>query len=300
MQTDKAELYLDLKLQIGEGPWWDTASGRLYWVDILGKKVGVVETETGAQQSWPVSQCPGAAIPAIDGRIVVPMQDGIYMLDPANGAQTLLCHVENDMPGNRFNDAKCDAKGRLWFGSMSEAANDPDAPFTASGSLYKLDKGKPVRMFGDVGISNGLGWSADNRRMYYIDSAAACVSAWKFDLETGIIREKREAARLEAAQGMPDGMAADAEGMIWVAHFGGGKVGRWNPETGELLATVELPVTLATSCCFGGPNLDILYITTASAQLPPERKADEPLAGGLFVHHPGVKGLPMHKFNPDV
>jgi sugar lactone lactonase YvrE len=151
-------------------------------------------------------------------------------------------------------------------------------------------------MLGDVTTSNGLDWSADLRTMYYIDTPTMMVRAFDFDLENGTLDNQRVVIRFPEGVGRPDGMTADVEGMLWIAHWDGGRVTRWDPHTGRLLQTIHLPADRVTSCAFGGTNLDILFITTARHGLDAEQQQQQPHAGSLFAARPGVVGRPAHRY----
>ena len=193
---------------------------------------------------------------------------------------------ERDTPANRFNDGKCDPAGRLWAGTM-EFDGEPDR-----GALYCLDTdGTVTRKFGNVTISNGIVWSLDGRTMYYIDTGRNNVRAYDYDVATGAIGNERVTVTNEGS-GHFDGMTMDAEGMVWVAIFGGSAVRRYDPESGALLDAIELPMSQITSCAFGGPDLTDLYVTSACLRLSESERSSEPLAGSLVRVIPGVKGLP--------
>ena len=219
------------------------------------------------------------------------LKDGFAAFDPASGELTLLDDPEADLPENRFNDGKCDPAGRFWAGTM---AIDP---VEGAGALYCMDTDLSVRkMLGQVSISNGIVWSLDGARMYFIDSLRYDVLAYDYDAETGNIDNERIAFRVPREVGLPDGMAIDAEGMLWIAHFDGSKVCRWHPDSGEILQTIELPASKVTSCAFGGPDLDTLYITSGSLGMTDEEREREPHAGGLFAAGPGCRGVEPFQF----
>lgn len=291
-----AELLLHVGCELAEGPWWDAERQTLFFVDGFGRTIHEYAPAAKSLKTWRMDRHVGAAIPCEDGRILAMLRDGVYYLDPKSGELSRVCLVEPELDNNRLNDAKCDATGRLWFGTMSMTANQPEREFEVAGSLYKLDNGAPVRMLDNVGISNGMAWTSDGGTMYYIDSPTGKVFAFDFDAGAGAISNRRVAAAIDSSDGVPDGMTIDADDKIWVAHFGGAKVSRWDPESGRQLDVVRLPTANVTSCCFGGPDLDILYITTAKKELTPEQLASEPLAGGIFCCRPGVAGLPLRRF----
>ncbi|MCA9977634.1 MAG: SMP-30/gluconolactonase/LRE family protein, partial [Anaerolineales bacterium] len=192
---------------------------------------------------------------------------------------------------NRFNGGYCDGDGRFWAGTMALTMED------GAGALYRLDADLSVHtMLSGVTISNGMAWSQDQRTLYYIDTPTRTVTAFDFTAETGEIGNGRVALTIPATMGYPDGMTIDRDGKLWIAHYDGGCVRRWDPETGNVLATIPLPVSKVTACTFGGPNLDRLYITTASQEMSDEQKAAEPLAGSLFVAQTPYQGFVTSRF----
>jgi sugar lactone lactonase YvrE len=212
-------------------------------------------------------------------------------LDPDSGKITFLADPESHLPENRFNDGKCDPFGRFWAGTMA-------LDFTkGAGSMYCLFPDLSAKkMAGDLTISNGLAWSLDQKTMYLIDSADATVWAFDYDPKTAAIQNKRALIVFQKKDGSPDGMTMDSEGKLWIAHWDGARVTRWDPENGKLLFTQPIPASLVTSVAFGGPGLDEMYVTTARVSLSEETLASQPHAGGLFRFKPGVKGLPAPEF----
>lgn len=291
IRTEEASLVIDTKSQLGEGPHWDSGSNQLLFVDIIGQMVHVYDSRTGECDVHRFEQIPSSVIPMLDGRWVLTMQDGIYSYEPVERALEVLAKVEADMPGNRFNDAKCDPKGRLWAGTL-------DMSFQAyTGSLYRVEAdGSVQRMLSDVGCSNGLAWDEGKSSMYYIDTMKDEVYGFRYESSTGEISGQRKLLQWPEGAGSPDGMTIDAEGMLWIAHWGGGRVSRWNPDNGELLGEIRVDAPNVTSCVFGGESLDELYITTARTGLSPSQLEAYPHAGGVFVAKPGVQGTPSQCF----
>ncbi|MDP8977412.1 MAG: SMP-30/gluconolactonase/LRE family protein [Actinomycetota bacterium] len=291
MVTDEVELAWDAGARIGEGPVWDGPLRTLVWLDIPRGLVHGWHHDDGPREPFAVGQPVGAVAPRASGGLVAAVRDGFAFLQPGSGRVSTIDDTESDRPGNRMNDGKCDPAGRFWAGTMA-LDERPGA-----GALYRLDPDLRVeRVLDGVTISNGLGWSPDGATMYYIDSPTGGVDAFDYDPDTGAVAGRRRLTDVAGPQGIPDGLTVDAEGCLWVAVFGGGRVQRHAPD-GALLDTVTLPVTQVTSCAFGGPDLDELYITSARQGLSEEALRDQPHAGGLFRHRPeGVVGLPVHQF----
>ena len=293
---NKAELLVDARAVVGEGPWWDSALGVLYWIDIKGKSLHIYDPGTGSDRRLSLAGMPGAVVARKSGGLIMAMEEGFAFVDPGTGIAAPFLDPEAHLAGNRFNDGKCDSRGRFWAGTMEDAENE------WRGSLYRLDPElRCERLFGGIGISNGIAFSPDDTLMYYIDTWTRRVDAFDFELETGAISRRRTAFEVPESMGGPDGMTIDEEGMLWVALWGGWGLGRWDPRTGRLLEKIDLPVEKVSSCVFGaagrGPSaLDKLYITTASVGLRPDDLKRQPAAGGLFILEPGVKGLPATPF----
>jgi sugar lactone lactonase YvrE len=287
----EAELALDAKVLLGEGPWWNARTQQLYWVDIEGKAFHVFDPTTGNDRKIDVGQMVGCCVGRKSGGVVLALQNGFYSLDLETEKLTPLVDPESHLPENRFNDGKCDSRGRLWAGTTRVQHDEP------AGFLYRLDADLNVhRKLDDVWISNGLAWSLDDKTLYYIDSPTSEIVAFDFDARTGEIANERLVLEIPEGGGSPDGMTIDEEGMLWVALWDGWRVIRVNPESGEIIDEVRLPVARPTSCMFGGANLDELYITTASTRMPAEELSKQPLAGGIFRCKPGVRGLPANEF----
>jgi Gluconolactonase len=283
---NKPELVVDAHAIIGEGPYWDHVASVLYWIDIKGRRLHRYDPEAGSDKELRLEKMPGAVVGRAKGTsLVMAMEDGFNFVDPESGAATPLVNPEPDRPGNRFNDGKCDSRGRFWAGSMDNAEK------ASSGAFYRLDADLVCEtQFDGVGISNGLAWSPDDRFLYYIDTPTGRVDCFDFDADSGRLSNRRPAFAVPREMGFPDGMTIDEEGMLWIALWEGWGLSRWNPRTGKLIGKVELPVARTSSCAFGGPCLDRLYITTASIGVGPGETADQKHAGGLFVYEPGLRG----------
>ena len=288
---EKVKLVIDAKAKLGEGPIWDYEKKLLYWIDIIKKEIYIFNPHTGTERIIKTGQMIGTIVPRKAGGMVLALENGFYFLDEETEQLTFIADPESDIPGNRFNDGKCDPAGRFWAGTMSKGEGK------GTGSLYCLNNDLSVsKKLDGVSISNGIVWSLDNRFMYYIDTPANEVWGFDYEAETGNISNKRIVVTIPEGEGFPDGMAIDSEGMIWVTLWNGWKVSRWNPETGEKLGEIKVPAAQVTACAFGGEGLDELYITTASIGLSGEELGKQPDAGGLFSVKIDVKGLPAYKF----
>ena len=278
----------EIRADLGEGPCWDNRSGVLLFVDITRGELHRYDPARGATQSIALGQEIGAAVPRTSGGLVVALRDGVATLE--NGELRWIAPIESQNHSNRANDAKCDSKGRLWVGTMAFDM----AP--AAGSLYRVDVDHSWhRAVAETTISNGIAWSPDDSRMYYIDSGTRRVDVFDFDPESGELTSRRPFIQFVESDGVPDGMTVDADGAVWVAMWGGACLRRIAP-SGREIDRIELPVTQVTSCAFGGPDLTDLYVTTARIGLSSSEVAAQPLAGALFRCMPGVRGLPVSAF----
>ena len=273
---------------LAEGPHWDAEAGRVHWVDILAPALVTGDPEAGTRTAWPMPELIGVAIPRASGGFVCATETGIRALSP-DGALATLAEPEADRPGNRFNDGKCDARGRLWVGSLA-INTEP-----GQGGLWRYDGREATRMLDGVHIANGLGWSPDDRTFYFTDSGPRTIWAFDFDAGAGTIANRRVFAQLEPQEGVPDGLAVDAEGGVWTALWDGWALRRHAPD-GRRDRDVALPVPRPTSCCFGGPDLSTLYVTTARIRLSAAQLEEAPLSGGLLAVRAGVRGLPSRPF----
>lgn len=274
----------DVRCELGEGPVWDAATGELLWVDI---DRGVVHRRAagGAITTVDVGQPVGCAVPRAGGGIALALRDGFAVLPPDGEAPELVGAVERGRPDTRMNDGACDARGRFWAGTMSLHGD------TRMAALYRLDRDLAVtRALPGISVSNGIAWSPDGGTLYHVDSPRRRIDIYDFDSTTGAIAGRRAVIPVEPEHGLPDGLTVDEEGGIWLALWGGGALHRYSPD-GSLDARLDVPATNVTSCCFGGSELDRLYVTTAARGV-----RGEPLAGALFEFQPGVRGLPATPF----
>ena len=281
---------LPARALLGEGPLWDPEDRLLYWVDIKGRAVHRFDPATGCDTQWPTPEPVGSLARRTTGGLVVALRSGFHFLDLDSGAVTPVAEPERDRPENRFNDGKPDRRGRFWAGSM----HDPET--LPTGALYRLDPdGACHRMVEGLICSNALCWSPDGRIMYHADTLRRVVWAWDSDPGRGEIANRRVFVELSGGEGAPDGATVDAEGFVWLAHWDGWQVTRHDP-TGRTERVVRLPVQRPTCPAFGGPALDVLYVTSASIGLSAEALAAQPWAGGILALDPGVRGVPEARF----
>ena len=289
------EILVNCRPTNGEGPAWDVDAQLLYWVDIPNATIFAYDPHSGENRSFDLSDrfgCIGTLVPRKSGGILFTPERKIASFDLRSGQVEILAEVEADLPGNRFNDGKCDPAGRFLAGTMK---NKPDG--TPAGALYSMDKDHSVRKLRDgLHISNGLGWSPDYRLFYLADSASRDVWMYDYDLASGDISNQRVAFRLPEGAGVADGLTTDTEGMVWLALWDGAAVTRWNPRSGELLATYPFPAKRTTCPVFGGAEMDELYVTSASIDMSAADWAAYPYNGALMRLKTSVRGMPTFAF----
>jgi len=273
---------------LGEGPLWNAGEQSIYWVDIDNKKIQRYFPDTKKFEVFdlPIKICLMAF--RSKGGMILGAENGLYFWDPISQKLDFISHPESEKPEARFNDGKVDRKGRLWAGTMTYQG--------ATSSLYRLDQDLSVhQMETGVTISNGVGWSPDNKTMYFVDSIRYVVYAYDFNFESGALSNRRVFVQMSESFGIPDGLTVDSEGCVWVAIYGGWKVMRYDP-SGKVVDEIAFPVSKPSSCMFGGKNFDELYVTTISDGLTVEDKLKQPMAGDLFMIKTTVKGLPEPDF----
>lgn len=284
------ELALDAKAELGEGPVWDPDRQQLLWVNIMAGEIHRFDPATGADTVQQVGQPVGAVALTAAGDLVAAVRDGVALVRD-DGSLELIAPIEQEQPDHRMNDAKCDAAGRFWAGTVSLDF----APGTST--LYRCDQdGTVTAAVPSMTLSNGMGWSPDNRTFYLIDTYRWRLDAFDFDLGAGQLSVPRLLIDFGAdAPAFPDGMTVDADGGLWVAMYGAGAVRRYLPD-GTLDRQLQLPARQPTCCAFGGADLGDLYITTARQQADDALLTREPALGGLFRVRPGELGMPAARF----
>lgn len=272
---------------LGESVFWHPAERVLYWIDFFGPTLHRWDPATATRRDWtiPGSRNVGSAVPMADDRILVALDDALYAFDVAAGTTRFVADPNQGRPGIGYNDAKTDRAGHYWVGTYDAAESAP------RGILYRLSADGSVRI-ADSGytVCNGPAFSPDGHTLYFSDTAGGRLFAYDHQPATGMLGVARLFATIEPGAGIPDGLTVDAEGHVWCAHYGGGRVTRFKPD-GTVDRIIALPVPYATSCCFGGPELATLYITTGRAGMDAAALAAAPSSGALFAVEPGVCGL---------
>lgn len=289
MQID---VLVDVKTTIGEGPLWDVQEQRLYWIDVVGCRVFRCTADGREIRAWDMPAEIGSMALRRGGGAVVSLANGFHFLDFKTGDTQLIVNPEPDKPHTRLNDGKVDARGRFMVGSMDTREGGAD------GALFRLDPDLSVHHLGTgFAISNGPCWSPDGSIFYFSDTFSGEIWAYDYDLETGAIANRRTFTKAGITPGIAtDGSTVDAEGFLWNAQVFQGKLCRYAPD-GSLDRVIEMPVKKVTSVMFGGPDLDILYVTSMTKPPAPHLPGDGVLRGSLFaIHGLGVKGMPEPRF----
>jgi len=282
----------EVRATLGEGLCWSPAAQALWWVDILEHRLHQ-HALAGAPRAWEFDETISAVAERVDGPgLAVTLRRGLALFDPETGALTRLHEPEPEHAGNRFNDGKCDARGRFWGGTMDFATTDP------TGHFYRFDaqgRGERAIELGWI-VTNGPTWTLDGRTLFVNDTVHRRVLAHDFDPDTGAVGAAREWLVLPPADGHPDGMTTDAAGRLWIAHWGGSCVTCHDPDSAAELARVMLPTAHITNVAFGGPDMTTLFISSAKHELSADQRAAQPLAGALFAVETDALGVAAHRF----
>ena len=311
--ADTAQLLFRAAASTGEGAIWHPGRRSLLWVDIEGKTLheyvptafGKVSCGTGELMSgtkpagsdtlrtvmtvpsvtrrWTFDRMVSTVVPETDSTVIVAVQNRVERIDLNSDTREVLARIDDRNGSVRTNDGKCDPQGRFWCGTSDLVKGEK------RGKLYLLPgDGRCIEMLDRLEISNGLGFAGDT--LYFIDSARHSVDSYRLDEDTLTLHDHRVIAPIEGNM-VPDGMTMDEEGMLWVCHWGGGFVGRYDPRDGRLLARVEIPASQCSSCCFGGPDMQTLFITCGAVNCPEESEA-----GKVFAVHLPYRGVESWKY----
>lgn len=294
------ELVLAAEDVVGESLVWDNRRDRLVWVDIIGRRIHALTPATGAHQVWPMPGRVTSIGLCADGGAILGLEREVALWD-WQGPPQRLCEVEPDQPGNRLNEGVVGPDGAFWIGTMQNniAEDDGPLPVTAdTGRIYRCtpDGGLHPVTADRFGITNTFVWPGDGH-FVTADTTRNALYRYRLDAAAGTLHDRQTI--LEGyPRGLPDGSCLDAEGMIWTARVVGGScLTRMAPD-GRVLEVVELDCSWPTSCAFGGPGLDTLYVTSARFTMGADHLAANPQEGGLFAVTPGVRGLPPNRFGP--
>ena len=285
---------VDSRDAIGEGAFWCTEEQAVYWLGVLmPSAIHRYDPATKEHRSWPVPEIVTAMAKRRDGTLLVASENGLNVFDPGTGDYRHLAELEPHRPKNRSNDGAPDARGRFWIGTMQNNLGPGGFGHTDRRAVRQpvaVEPGKPpVAAMDDLSITNGVAWSPDWTKLYVVNSMLNLIYVSDFDLETGTVGPRRIFSDVQDL-GTPDGNTVDAEGFLWSARWDGHCVARISPD-GTIDRIVPMPASLVTSCAFGGPALDTLYVTTARLGIDEATLAKYPQQGGLFAFKPGVEGL---------
>lgn len=282
--TWQAELAVDCRCTLGEGPQWDAKNKRLYWCDILGKQLHWLSPSSGESGYYPLDHRVSLATPLEEGGLLLVGENRLSRFDPSSGSVETFCDFEADNPLTRSNDARVDRHGSLWLSSMGKAAEK------GAGSLYRLHRGQLALLRSNLTVPNAICFSENGEFAWFTDTAAGVVMRWALDRDGWPTGEPVPWADFSSVLGNPDGAVMDSEGCLWLALWGAGQVVRIDHE-GQIIARVELPVSQPSCPAFAGPNLTTLYITTAQEGFSAAQLAQEPTAGSLYAVDTGIAGL---------
>lgn len=283
----EVEQVLSLHNQLGEGSLWSVAEQALYWVDIERNCFFRFVPANNTYEKFEVGVAIGVLALRASGGLVMATKNGFAFWDPLSATLQPIANPEASRPHLRFNDGAVDSKGRFWAGSMGKAEE---------GVLYRLDPDGSVHtMLSELGVPNGIGWSPDDTIMYFTDSPRQIIYAFDYDSATGQIANRRTFVEVPKNSGSPDGLTVDSKGYIWSACWNGARVIRYTPN-GIIDRVVEIPALRTTSCVFGGPEMNELYITSATTGLNDEQLKQYPLSGNLFRLKVDVTGTEKWKF----
>lgn len=275
---------------LGEAPMWHDGRKSCFWTDIDGQRLFEYNWLDQQTNSWQLDFKPSLIIQDENDHLLLALNGGLAKFDTSSGELEWLLDIEKQRISHRCNDGACDPQGRLWVGTLDKTLRK------GAGTLFCVEQDLKLRKkLEQVTVPNGLVWSMDNKRMYFVDSPTQTVQSFFYNEQTGNIIFEKVVIRIPEEIGTPDGMCMDAEGMLWIAHWGGFGVYRWNPSNAELIDRIHLPVPNVSACAFVGEDLDHLLITTARQDLSEEKLTKYPESGHVFIARPGVSGKKLFK-----
>jgi sugar lactone lactonase YvrE len=277
---------------LGEAPLWCDRTKRLWWIDVRRPVIQCYDAASGKHFAVRLSSdmTVGSIALREAGDFLLATNSGLYAYDPEKSEPPRLL-ADPEAPGIRLNDGRCDRRGRFWVGSMKDGM-----PRSPAGNFFRIDPDLSAHhQFDGVYLPNSVAFGADNKTLYFADTHPAIIWAFDFDLDDGVISNRRVFQDLSNGPGLPDGSAVDADNCLWNAVLGTGELVRYTPQ-GKVDRRIKLPVTHATCPSFGGNDLSTLYVTTHTQRMSPEEVARDPLGGSLFAVRAGVQGLPEARF----
>jgi sugar lactone lactonase YvrE len=275
----------DVAAELGEGPVWDPRDKALWFTDIKKRKIHRYDPANGQRRSWDAPEQVGFVLPAANGGFVAGLMSGLHRFDESTGRFSLIAAVDPDRPNNRLNDGVVDPAGRLWFGTMDNGETGK------TGAFYRFERGTVAATGIDrIAITNGPALSPDGQILYFVDTRAGTIGCADVG-DDGALGPPRPFARIDPAEGHPDGPTVDSEGCVWIGLYAGWEARRYSP-AGEVVDRVRFPVANITKIAFGGDDLRTVYATTARHLLSQSEMERQPQAGNLFEFRVDVPGLP--------
>jgi len=287
-----ADIYYPSQCTLGEGPIWDHRHNELVWVDIDEQKILFLKEGATQAQTFIFDQKVGFVVLGSHSDYIIALADGLYRFNRVSKALKKIAWTGEHLTSLRWNDGKCAPDGSIWGGTMDLHHK------LHQGGLYRLDRSMNLtKCLSSVSISNGLAWNSDLKRMYYIDSPTRSVQVFDYESGRAHLGSPAETFKIPVDMGYPDGMTIDEDGMLWIAHWDGYCIGRWHPETGQLLTKVAIPAPRVTSCIFGDKSRSRLYITTARKGLTDEQLRKYPHSGSIFIFDTNTTGREAQVFD---
>jgi sugar lactone lactonase YvrE len=271
---------------LGETPVWSVEEQALYWINCeQPPQLHRWHLATLSHDIWQLPQRVGGVVLQSGSRPVVVLADGLYEFDPRDATLSLRCR--SPLPEHvKLHESQCDRQGRLWVGAYDHHFS-PTHRDARGGAYFRWDAHGLTPVISDISVANALAFSPDGRVMYAADTPTRLIEAFDLDPVTGHLSHRRPFVQLQNGEGFPDGATVDADGGFWLAAVGAGALRRYRSD-GELDRVVQLPFSNPTKPAFGGPELDILFVTSTKLKIGAESALD----GGLFAFCPGERGLP--------